>query len=140
MAARVRINQAALNHMLRGRGGPVDEHVRTLTRRTETLGKRNIRVDTGRTRASIHSNVRTRGTLVIGWVGTRSKVGLWLHEGTGVYGPRGRPIRPKNGRFLVFTPKGASGVVFAREVKGVKGDEWLVRALREAVPYPVVEY
>lgn len=140
MAARVRLNQAAINHMLRGRGGMVDDHIRTLTRRTETLGKRNIRVDTGRTRASIHSSVRTRGTLVIGRVATRSKVGLWLHEGTGIYGPRGAPIRPKRAQVLVFTPKGGGGVVYAKQVRGIEGDEWLVRALRAAVPYPVVEY
>ncbi|MBA9005934.1 HK97 gp10 family phage protein [Thermomonospora cellulosilytica] len=137
MAARVRLDRAALDRLLRQPGGPVHDHVTALTRRTETRAKLNIRVRTGTTRASITSSVRTRGTLVIGRVWTPSKVGWWLHEGTGIYGPRGRPIRPVRAQFLRFEVGGR--IVYARQVRGMPGDQWLVRALRQTVPYPVVE-
>ena len=58
----------------------------------------------------------------------------WVEKGTGIFGPRKRPITPKNGRALKFTPGGANtrltgrsrikagakqaGEVFARSVKG----------------------
>lgn len=138
--ARVRLDRAAMDHMLRGRGGLVDDHIGRLTRRTTTLARRNMRVDTGRARASVHGRVRTHGTLVIGRVSSPLKYTLYLHEGTGIYGPRGHPITPKNGKYLVFKPKGAPNYVYARKVRGIPGDEWLVRALRAAVPYPVVEH
>lgn len=43
----------------------------------------------------------------------------WQNEGTGVFGPRGQPIKPhRRGGVLVFD--GIGGVVFAREVKGTE--------------------
>lgn len=55
---------------------------------------------------------------------------FFQHEGTGIYGPKGVPIRPKKpGGWLVFKVKGAilpgkgrrapSSLVFAKEVRGV---------------------
>jgi phage gpG-like protein len=43
-------------------------------------------------------------------------VGRLMQEGTGIYGPRGAPITPKNGKFLVFVINGQR--IFARSVKG----------------------
>jgi hypothetical protein len=138
MAARVRLDRAAMDRLLRRPGGPVHNHIAELTRRTETRAKLNIRVRSGATRASITSSVRTRGTLVVGRVWTPSKVGYWLHEGTGIYGPRGRPIRPVRAQFLRFEVGGR--VVYACRVRGMPGDRWLVRALEASVPYPVIEH
>lgn len=64
----------------------------------------------------------------------------WLEQGTGIYGPRRTPIRPKRGKFLVFrvreagsAPLGSmsgqlreSGLIFAREVKG-RPASWVMR-------------
>lgn len=58
----------------------------------------------------------------------------WLEEGTGIYGPERKPIKPKRGKYLVFTvPTGrtASGrrgeaTVFARSVRG-RPASWVMR-------------
>lgn len=57
----------------------------------------------------------------------------WLEEGTGIYGPRRTPIRPKRGQFLVFRlgPESqhdsrARPLIFAREVKG-RPASWVMR-------------
>lgn len=41
-----------------------------------------------------------------GWWGTRYPVrhAMWVHDGTGIYGPRRRPIVPRRGKYLVFRP------------------------------------
>jgi len=142
---RVRINQAELNRLLRGSNGPVVRHITTLTRRTTNAAKRNVKVDEGTLRASVNGVVHVEATRVVGRVGSPLQYGLYLHEGTGIYGPKRRPIRPVHRKFLRFEVKrgraarGRRPIVFAKEVRGVKGDKWLVRALRETVPYPVRE-
>jgi hypothetical protein len=134
--ARVRINQRALNQLLRGGSGPVVRHITTLTRRTANQAKRNVKVDNGHLRGTIQPVVRVEPGRVVGRVGTPLLYGLYLHEGTGIYGPRGAPIRPIRRKYLRFETK-AGRVVYAKSVKGVRGDKWLVRALRSSVPYPV---
>lgn len=42
----------------------------------------------------------------------------WSHDGTGIYGPKRRPIRPKNGQFLRFYWPKIDKVVYARQVRG----------------------
>lgn len=135
-SARVRINQRRLNELLRGGSGPVVRHITTLTRRTTNQAKRNVKVDNGTLRASVHGFVRVYPGQVVGRVGTPLIYGLYLHEGTGIYGPKHRPIRPIHRKYLRYQNK-AGQVIFAKEVRGVRGDKWLVRALRSSVPYPV---
>lgn len=57
----------------------------------------------------------------------------WLEQGTGIYGPRRQPIRPKKGEFLVFRlgPESKHNskdrpLIFAREVKG-RPASWVMR-------------
>lgn len=111
------------------------------TRRVQNRAKRNVKVDEGNLRNSVDRTVGVFGSRVIGRVGTGVIYGLYLHEGTGIYGPKGAPIRPVRRQFLRFEVKsgtaavGSRPVVFAKSVKGVRGDKWLVRAL-SVVPYP----
>lgn len=65
----------------------------------------------------------------------------WLEEGTGIYGPRRRPIKPKRGRYLVFrvnTGTARSGrqtdgdLVFATQVKG-RPASWVMRDAAQLV-------
>lgn len=108
-----------------------------LAKKVEAQAKRNLKanVDTGQLRASVTSEVTIRGGVPVGRVGTNLKHGLYLHEGTGIYGPRKRPITPKRGKYLVFRPKRGRGIrgnrlVFARSVKGMKPNPYLRNALR----------
>ena len=54
----------------------------------------------------------------------------WINKGTGIYGPRRRPITPKKAKYLVFTPKGSSTVVFARSVRGMRPRPYMADAAR----------
>ena len=63
----------------------------------------------------------------------------YVHEGTGIYGPKGTPIVPVTKKALKFKwdgPGGAvrskdkRGYVFAKSVKGQKANPFLARALR----------
>jgi hypothetical protein len=63
-------------------------------------------------------------------VGTIVHYARFVHDGTGIYGPKHAPIRPKKSRWLVFTPKGQKSPVFARSVRGMPGTPFL----RDALP------
>lgn len=135
---RVELNRSALEELLRSPAGPVVREVTKYTRMTENRAKTKVGVDTGRLRSSITGTVTAEGTRIVGRVGSGVVYAAYHHQGTGVYGPKGRPIRPKNGPFLVFTPKGAKRPVFARQVSGSKPNPYLVDALRETVPWKIL--
>lgn len=143
--ARIRLNQAAMRELLQGPTGPVVRHITTLTRRTTSKAKRYCPVDEGTLRASIQGVVIPGNGRVVGRVGTGLIYGLYQHEGTGIYGPRGGRIYPVRRQFLKFEVKsgrsarGRRPLVFARSVRGVKPTKFLIRALRDVVPYPVNE-
>lgn len=50
--------------------------------------------------------------------------GAYQDQGTGIYGPEGRPIRPRRARVLRFDWPAAGGVVFAHEVRGSEPTRW----------------
>lgn len=108
--------------------------------RVETRAKVEIsssprRVDTGRLRASIHTSRITR---VIGYprkgarVGTSVFYARFVHDGTGIYGPRHTPIVPTTKRVLRFRPKGSLSYVYARSVRGMRRNQYLLNALPAA--------
>lgn len=53
---------------------------------------------------------------------------LWFqNDGTGIYGKYHRPIKPKRKKFLVFDIAGKT--IFAKQVKGVKGQHFVEDSL-----------
>lgn len=70
-------------------------------------------------------------------VQARDPKSWWIERGTGIYGPRRRPIRPKKGEFLVFRVPRAGGrredgdLVFARQVRGRPATQTMERAARQ---------
>jgi hypothetical protein len=134
------LNLPALRALLASQRGPV---VRDLLRRglaVESQAKRNLsgeggapkRVDTGRLRADIHVIVVYRNGEPVILVVTNVCYARWVHDGTGIYGPRHTPIRPRQAKFLRFRPRGASRYVYARQVKGMKPNPFLRNALAAA--------
>ena len=71
----------------------------------------------------------SRGGLPGVRIGTNVEYAIFVHEGTGIYGPKGVPIRPSRAKALVFTPYGAVKPVFAKQVKGMPANPFLVNAL-----------
>lgn len=55
---------------------------------------------------------------------------LFVHEGTGIYGPVGKPIVPKRARYLVFEWQGRTW--FLKSVKGQKPNPYADRAMDAA--------
>lgn len=88
--------------------------------------------DTGRLRSSITTELRVIDGLPVATVGTNVSYARFVHDGTGIYGPSGQPIRPTSGQFLMFTPKGSRKPVFARQVRGVPPRPFLRDALSAA--------
>jgi len=107
--------------------------------RVETQAKRNLggiggpkRIDTGRLRASISTNLVTRNGVPTVLVGTNVNYALFVHNGTGIYGPMHRPIRPRHAKFLRFRPRTSRRFVYARQVRGMPPNPFLKNALSAA--------
>lgn len=97
------------------------------------LAKRNLsrepqRVDTGALRSDIKPQLLTLGGRPICRVGFTLFYGIFVHDGTGVYGPKGVLIRPVVKRVLSWKTKTGKRV-FALEVKGMRPNPFLKDAL-----------
>lgn len=140
----VTINEPELDRLLRSPEGDVGQAVRRVVLATRNLAVSKAPVDDGPLRASLRTKFEYGNRYVKGWVYSDLEYALYVHEGTGIYGPKGSPIKPKRGRYLVFearnartTPRGRGNLVFARQVRGQRPNRFLLEALREASPWPV---
>jgi len=131
MTVEFKINKAALDAMLTGQNGPVVKILNEKGRLVENGAKRRAPVDTGRLRSSITTSMGTFNGKPAAFVGTNVDYAIYVHEGTGIYGPRGAPITPKRGKFLVFRVRGSGVTVFARQVRGVRPRPFLKDALQD---------
>jgi len=123
----VRIRQAGIRSI---RDNEVVDFVTKLGRRIAVRASRLSPNFSGRLSRSIRAG-RTvqRGNLVSVKIGTNTGYGLFPETGTGIFGPTGRPIRPKNGTFLVFQPRGLGHVIRVRSVRGQPGQHYMRQAL-----------
>lgn len=81
------------------------------------------RVDTGTLRRGVTAETsRIRGQTVTARVVSEQPYAGFIHEGTT------GPILPRRARVLRFTPRGGP-VVYARQVRGIKGVPYLTDAL-----------
>lgn len=144
VVVRVSLHRAEMAAALRNPSGPPARFVEQSCQRVESYAKVFCPVDEGRLRNSIGHHVRVEGAAVVGSVGSDLEYAKYVHEGTGIYGPRRQWIYPKRGNVLVFETKGPAGpmqrgqsgaargsrqVVFARRVRGMPGSPFLVRGL-----------
>lgn len=93
------------------------------------------RVDTGLLRTSIQVKLMDAVGKPKVRIGTNRRYARWVHDGTGVYGPRRMPIKPKRSkvlRFKAISVGGGSTTVYARSVKGMRKNEFLKDALPAA--------
>ena len=138
-------NEAQFQFIISSPIGGVAKDLLKRGAKVESRAKRNLgggtgtgprRVDTGLLRASIHSQlIKHHETLGVR-VGTGVYYALWVHNGTGIYGPKHTKITPKTAKALVFRSKiyGAkkgkyAGRVVVRSVKGMRGNPFLADAL-----------
>lgn len=152
MPVRIQMHEAAIAELLTGPAGPVFRQVERWTTQVTTLAKTRAPADEGALRASIDGTVRVEGLRVIGRIGSPLHYAIYVHDGTGIYGPRGKPIVPIFAKALAFepgrmvgplprggktAPKGERGMVFALSSKGSPPNPFLFTALADTVPFPV---
>lgn len=129
----MRVNQSALNAVLRGASGPV---ARDLQRRVLLVHGRAARlcpVDTGRLRSSIRWRVDHDDRGLVGIVGTDVHYAPYVHNGTRPHFPPPGAMQPWAARHG-FPAGAAGGFLAARTIarRGTKPRPFLARALEEA--------
>ena len=114
-----------------------------LGRRVVNRARGNVPVESGRLRSSITHIVTASVNSVTTRVGSPLEHARYIHEGTGIYGPKKKKIVPVSAKALKFpTPKafgpmlaGAGrkpgGFVFAKSVKGIPPNPFLTDALKD---------
>jgi hypothetical protein len=135
-----RLNRAALYAQLRNPAGGLARDMLRRGLKVESAAKRNLagangrpkRIDTGQTRASVTATPATYKGWPAARIGSPLRRARLIHDGTGIYGSRGRPIRPTRAKRLRFKPKGSNRVVYAKSVKGMKANPFLKDALSAA--------
>ncbi|MFR9675851.1 HK97-gp10 family putative phage morphogenesis protein [Streptomyces sp. TR02-1] len=138
----IRINESEWREFLTGPRGVLVREARRLGNRVLNAAKRRCPVDEGQLRASLAMAIDVQGPdRVVVIIGSPLEYARYVHEGTGIYGPRGRPIRPVRAQVLRFevrnprrTPRGRGNVVYATEVKGQRPQPFLWEALVEVIP------
>lgn len=104
-------------------------------------------VATGALQSSITYEIGVEGGKIVGVVGSNLKYAPYVELGTGVYGPKHAPIRPKNKKILAWvssgprptTPAGWKAAqregraVFALQVRGMKARPYLLPAVNENI-------
>lgn len=148
----VTIHAAAVQSLVTGSNGPIMKRVDQVLSRTLNQCNSTAPSDTGRLRSSHRKRITVSGLRLTGSVYSTAPYAGYVNRGTGIYGPSGQPIRPKNGQFLVFhpgrmigpLPKGKKhpapdqrGLVFAREVKGRPANPYMIVSFEENCPWPV---
>lgn len=131
------IHYGTLYVLLHSPGGGVARDMLRRGVRVQSQARRNLggasgprRIDTGLLRSSVYVRpVPGPGARI----GTGVRYAWFVHQGTGLYGPRHRLITARrSGGFLAFTPKGARGRIYVRSVKGMRPNPFLKAALPAA--------
>jgi hypothetical protein len=125
------LDHSAIAVMLHGQTGEVGRDIRRRGNLVLAAAKANAPVRSGKLRGSLKMTMGSEAGEVVAYVGTPLEYGIYVHEGTGIYGPRGMPIRPTRARVLAWNEGGR--MHFARSVRGMKGRPFLADALRAAV-------
>jgi hypothetical protein len=135
---RIDVHQGAMFNLLRSPSGPVHRRVSSVRRKTEAIAVANAPVgDTGNLRNERTSETRDETTRLVAEITFHAYYALFVMKGTGIYGPKGQPIRPKTAEYLVFRGRDG-GLVYVKQVRGQRPNPFLVEALKTASPWPVI--
>jgi hypothetical protein len=133
----VTLNHANLDRLLKLPGGPVyDTVVSGTLEKTAVIATVTAPVETGFLRNNRSIDIHASAGSLRGTLAYNAPYALYVLKGTGIYGPRGAPITPKRGKYLVFRGRDG-GLVYARSVKGQHAQPFLQDAFRAACPWPV---
>lgn len=130
MVTKIVLDHVGLFELLRSPSGAVARDALRRGRRVQELARVLAPKRTGRLAESIDVNLRIRSGGIVVEIGTHVDYALFQHDGTGIYG-RGRPIRARAGKVLVFTIGGNK--IYTRQVKGAPATKFLERAIYAAL-------
>jgi hypothetical protein len=141
-------NTQQLQYIYRSPQGPMARHLLKQGIRVQSGARKNLnggvsgprRINTGLLRSTLSTQLGVDSDGLVVRVGSKLKYALFVHEGTGLYGPKRQVIRPKNGKFLVFKSKKSKaksgkwkGKVVVPYVKGIKPNRFLTTALNDVI-------
>lgn len=140
-----KMNPAELYHMFNSPNGAVAKDLMKRGARVESRAKRNVsgiggsgpkRVDTGHLRSSIKHQLVLRPEGLSVRIGTNVHYAIFVHNGTGLYGPKHMLIRPKRAKALVWRSRlygqksgKFRGFVVVKSTKGMRPNPFLAAAL-----------
>jgi hypothetical protein len=127
------IDRVALHAMLSSPSGGVAKDLFRRGKKVETRAKLNLqrnprRVNTGYLRSSINTQLISLGGKVSVRVGTNVEYAVFVHDGTGIYGPKGARIYPKTAKVLAWRTK-SGRKMYATSVAGMKPNPFLADAV-----------
>lgn len=131
------MNSAAVQQLLTSTNGAVYRDMLRRGLKVETKAKSNLqsdptRVDTGRLRGSIRARMITLDGVPVCRVGTNVEYASFVHDGTGLFGPRHAYIVPVNKSVLRWKTKGGggkNGYTYAKKSSGMRPNPFLKNAL-----------
>lgn len=141
MPVHIRVDAVRIHYMLTRPNGGVTRDLLKRGLKVESRAKVLLsgtgvehpkRVDTGRLRSSVRTALHHQAGIPVVRIGTNIRYSLWVHNGTGIYGPRKVPITPVTSEFLRFRPKGSPVFLYRRSVKGMRANPFLKDALPAA--------
>lgn len=136
-----KLDTSEIHALLTSPTGPVAKDMIRRGLKVESAAKRRLgsnprRVDTGRLRASITTQLISYNGRPAVRVGTNVKYARYVHDGTGIFGPYSEVIRPKTKKALSWVTKGKGrkkgNRVFAKYVIGMRPNPFLKDALKAA--------
>lgn len=142
VTVKVDLHQAQIRNFLYAPQGPVVRGVRNWSQQVREFAVARAPKDTGDLAASSVVEMNTHPGRVVGVITFRARHALWVHEGTGIYGSRRRPIRARSGGMLKFRSGSGrlsgsqrlsgrfTGYTYTRSVRGQRPKPFLVWALR----------
>lgn len=139
MSARVYtvFNTAQVDYILKSPSGAVAKDLIKRGIRVQTRARRNLggttgsgpkRVDSGLLRSSIATQLGANAGGLAMRVGSNLYYSRWVHDGTGLFGPRHARIYPKKAKFMHWKSKGGKDV-FRRSTAGMRPNPYLKAAL-----------
>lgn len=130
--SRIDINMAEANRLLNSPQGEVSALVVRTGQRVKRRCESECPVETGAMRRSHAMLLRVRPFRhVMARVINTDEAALWVQVGTGVYGPRRRPITPKRASVLRFRGKRDGQLLYRSSVAGQPGNPFMLRGLVE---------
>jgi hypothetical protein len=131
----VDLHQVQIRNFLYSPAGPVVRGVRRWSHQVRDVAVARAPKASGQLAGSSSVTMNTHPGFVVGVIGFGARHALWVHEGTGIYGPRRRPIRAHSGGMLRF--RHGSGRLAASARGSGRGRAFTyVRTVRGQPPKP----